>query len=174
MSKRYLYPLSGSTEPDMRREMNNTLDGGYPELAKGQSALFRKMRRTASGTLQKCPCVDSVTDEPDIDTFCPVCHGEGNLWDETYIEIYKVNERNELIYKAPITVFYCKSSVDITTDDRIIQLVLDTEGEVAQPLKRKKRFKIKEAIDFRSDGGKLDYWKLDCYEKAYKFLNGVQ
>tara|TARA_Y100000310_G_scaffold334500_1_gene414434 strand:+ start:302 stop:829 length:528 start_codon:yes stop_codon:yes gene_type:complete len=174
MSTRALYPTSGSTEPDIRKEFKNTMDGGYPEISKAQKALFRKMRRNASNELTKCPCVDSVTDEPDIDIFCPVCHGEGYLWDESYIEVYKIDQRNELIYKAPIMVFYCRSSIDITEKDRIIELVLDEEGKLTEPVKRKARFKIKQAIDFRSDNGRLEYWKLDCYEKAYKFLNGVQ
>jgi len=169
-----LYPSSGSTEPDLRKELKNTFKGHYPEVSKAQKALFRKMRRDASGNLIKCSCVDPVTDEPDRDFFCPICHGEGYLWDETYIDVYKVDQRNEVIYKAPIMVFYCISSIDITTKDRIIELVLTEDGEVATPFKRKARFKIKQAIDYRADNGRLEYWKLDCYEKAYKFLNGVQ
>lgn len=173
MFSRPLYPASGSTEPDMRKEFKNTLDGHYPEVSKAQESLFRKMRRDASGKLIKCACVDSVTDEPDIDTFCPTCYGEGNLWDESYLDIYKVISRSELIYKAPIAVIYCKSSLDITTDDRIIELVLSAEGKIVKPIKRKIVYKIKEAIDFRSDNGRIEYWKLDCHEKAYKFLNGI-
>ena len=168
-----LYPSSGATEPDLRQELKNTFKGHYPEVSKAQEALFRKMRSDANGNLIKCPCVDSVTDEPDIDVFCPVCHGEGYLWDESYIDIYKVDQRNELIYKAPVMVFYCISSVDITTKDRIIELVLTEDGKVSDPVRRKARYKIKQAIDHRADNGRLEYWKLDCYEKAYKFLNGV-
>ena len=173
MSNRPLYPSSGSTEPDLRKELKNTFEGHYPEISKAQKSLFRKMRSDANGKLIKCPCIDPVTDEPDKDTFCPVCHSEGYLWDESYIDIYKVDQRNELIYKAPIMVFYCISSIDITTDDRIIELVLTEDGKVEAPFKRKTRFKIKQAIDYRADNGRLEYWKLDCYEKAYKFLNGA-
>ena len=173
MSNRPLYPLSGSTEPNMRRELENTFKGHYPEISKAQKALFRKMRFDANSKLIKCPCIDSVTDEPDVDIFCPVCHSEGYLWDETYIDVYKVDQRNKLIYSAPIMVFYCISSVDITTKDRIIELVLTDEGKVQTPIARKARFKINEAIDYRADNGRLEYWKLDCHEKAYKFLNGV-
>jgi len=173
MSSRSLYPSSGSTEPDMRMELKNTLDGHYPEVSKSQKVLFRKMRKNSSDKLIDCPCVDEVTDEPDRDLFCPICHGEGYVWDEVYIDCYKVILRNELIYKAPVTVFYCKSSLGFTDEDKIIELVLDEEGKVVQPMKRMIRYEIKKAIDFRADSGRLEYWKLDCVEKAYKFLNGI-
>ena len=173
MFNRPMYPASGSTEPDMRQEFKNTLDGHYPEVSKSQISLFRKMRRDSKGKLIKCPCVDAVTDEPDIDVFCPVCHGEGNLWDESYLDTYKVVTRSEAIYGAPIIVIYCKSSLDITSDDRIVELVLDEEGKAVKPIKRKILYEINEAIDFRADNGRREYWKLDCHEKAYKFLNGI-
>ena len=80
MFSRPLYPASGSTEPDMRKEFQNTLDGHYPEVSKAQRSLFRKMRRDTSGKLIKCACVDSVTDEPDMDTFCPTCYGDCLLY----------------------------------------------------------------------------------------------
>ena len=173
MSSRSLYPSSGSTEPDMRKELKNTLEGHYPEVAKNQKVLLRKMRKDTNDQLISCPCVDAVTDEPDRDIFCSVCHGEGYVWDETYIDCYKIILRNELIYKSPITVFYCTSLLEFTDKDKIIELILDSEGKVAQPIRRRARYKIEKAIDYRGDNGRLEYWKLDCYEKVYKFLNGV-
>ena len=185
MSSRPLYPSSGSTEPDLRKELGNTLDGHYPEVAKARQALLRKMRLDANGKLTKCGCVDSVTKEPDKDFFCPICHGEGYLWDETYIKVYKVLLKSDVgnvyreVMKAPglqnssMSVFFCKSLVDITQKDRIIELSLDAEGEVSTPFKRRALHKIVAAVDYRADNGRLEYWKLDCYEEKRKFLNGV-
>jgi len=185
MSSRPLYPSSGSTEPDMRKELKNTLEGHYPEIAKGQKALLRKMRVDSSGNTTACPCVDLVTKEPDKDVFCPVCHGDGKLWDETYIDVYKVLLKSDVgnVYRevvnapglnnANMAVFFCKSAVAISNQDKIVELVLDNDGEVATPFKRRGLYKIVVAVDYRADGGRLEYWKLDCYEEKRKFLNGA-
>ena len=185
MASRSLYPASGSTEPDMRKELNNTIDGHYPEVAKGQDVLFRKMRIDANGNLTKCPCVDFVTKEPDRDTFCPVCHGEGYLWDETYIKAYKIILRSDVgnVYRETLkpmglnniamSVFFCKSVNDITEKDKLVELILDKEGEITTPITRKALYRVVAAIEYRADNGRLEYWKLDCYEEKRKFLNGV-
>jgi hypothetical protein len=184
MSSRPLYPSSGSTEPSMRKELKNTLEGHYPEVAKGQKALLRKMRVDALGKHAPCPCVDKVTGEPDKDTFCPVCHGEGLLWDEAYIEVYKVVLKSDVgnvyreVVKAPglnnasMAKFFCKSAVQVTRNDKIVEIVLDKEGKATQPLTRRSLYNVVAVIDYRADSGRLEYWKLDCYEEKRKFLNG--
>lgn len=173
------------TEPSMRDEMINTLDGFYPEIAKGQPAILRKMRRDSLGKLQRCDCVDAVTHEPDKDTFCPFCQGEGYYWDENYIEMYKVrftigqghgSLNEELttpgLINVPLMVFYTRSSVDFTIDDKIVQLVLDEAGGIVQPPRRQALFRIGALLDYRSDGGRLEFWKVACYGESRKFLNG--
>src|SRR3990167_689528 len=79
------YPLVvNSSEVDLRQEMTNTIHGSYPEIAKGQKLLIRKMRKDAYGHKIACQCVDKVSGMPDLDDFCPVCYGEGYLWDEDF------------------------------------------------------------------------------------------
>jgi len=185
MSTRPLYPSSGSTEPDMRKELKNTLEGHYPEIAKAQKALLRKMRTDSTGNHIACPCVDAVTKEPDKDFFCPVCHGDGKLWDETYIDVYKILLKSDVgnVYRDIVTapglnnanmaVFFCKSSAAISNKDKLVELVLDKEGKVQTPFQRRGLYKIVVAVDYRSDNGRLEYWKLDCYEEKRKFLNGA-
>jgi len=176
------YP--GRTEPDMRQELNNTLDGKWPEIAKKQPALLRKMRRDSYDNLIPCACVDELTHEPDRDTFCPICHGDGWIWDEVDVDIYRVilgsdvgqAIREEVIgpglMNIPLMIFYMRSTVDITQDDKVVELVLTTEGIPVRPWQRKALYRISSAIDLRSDNGRLEYWKLDCYEEKHKFLNG--
>ena len=178
MSKRFYTNVS--QEPDMRQEMNNTLDGYGPEVAKKQPAILRKMRIPK----QVCPCVDINTHEPDKDTFCPFCWGEGRYWDEIAIDVYRViiksdvgNAQKERVFSPgllnePVVIFYTRSSVDISEDDKIVELVLDIEGDAVQPLQRKKLYRIVTPIDLRSDHGRLEYWKLDGYSEFRKFLNG--
>lgn len=174
-------PYTRGTEPDMRFEMNATLDGIFPEVAKKQPAVLRRMRLD-----EVCPCVDSVTGEPDLDTFCPLCHGEGYMWNEILIDVYSIvlrssvglSSREDLIspglLNIPLVTFYTRSSVAIQSQDKIVEMELEADGTLQKPYRRKQLYRIGTAIDFRSDHGKLEYWKLDCYGEQRKFLNGIE
>jgi len=72
----------------------------------------------------------------------------------------------------PLVVFYTRSSVPITKADKIIDIWTDEEGQPQRPYRRKSLYRIGTIIDYRSDNGKLEYWKLDCYEEQRKYLNG--
>jgi hypothetical protein len=174
------YPIAG-TEPNMRQEMINTLQGSYPEIAKKQRGLLRRQRLP----LALCSCISPVTREPDKDHFCPYCHGEGFLWDEIFLDFYKIvlgsevgNANNDTLaqpglIEPGLVVFFTSSSETITKNDRIVELVLDVEGEPVLPYQRRALYRIGTPIDFRSDNGKLEYWKLDCFIEERKFLNGA-
>ena len=209
MSKRF-YPTQ-RTEPDMRQEMINTLDGHRPEIAKKMTTVLRKMRRGtlvvvpedsdnpnqwksggkfyewtpgAGNDMLPCPCVDAVTKEPDKDHHCPICWGEGFLWDEVFFDTYKVIIKSEVgnalleqlrgpgLITGPLVIFYTRYSEPITKQDKIVELVLDDEGIPVKPYFRKALHRIGNAIDLRGDHGRLEYWKLDCFEEYRKFLNG--
>jgi hypothetical protein len=168
----------------MRDEMENMLDGIFPEIAKKQKALVRKFRRDSLNKRIACDCVDVVTHEPDKDTYCPFCQGEGYYWDESYIDVYKVlvtgmsegstNERmiTPGLLNVPLMVFYIRSSVNLTKEDKLVELVLDTDGQPVEPIKRQELFRIGALVDYRSDNGRLEYWKVACFAEQRKFLNG--
>lgn len=172
------------TEPSMRDEMINTLQGKSPEMAKKMPALLRKMRRDDSGLLVPCECVDLVTHEQDKDNFCPLCHGDGHKWDEKYMDVYKVaiksdvgNATKERSFDAgmlniSVTDFYTDYAEPVTEDDKVVELVLDLEGRVIKPAKRLKLHRIVSVIDYRADNGRVEYLKIGCFEENYKFLNG--
>ena len=77
------------SEINMRQELVKMFEGYWPEVAKAQTGVLRKMRRDANDKLIPCPCVDKVTKEPDHERFCPICFGEGNLFDEKEIHFYR-------------------------------------------------------------------------------------
>ena len=183
-SSRSLYGSVARTEPDMRQEMINLLDGKWPEISKKYPALLRKMRKDENNDFIPCPCVDPTTKEPDKDTFCNICFGEGKLWSEIWIDTYSVElgsdvgkaVREELIspglMNVPLKTFYLRSSVDITEGDKIVEILLSKDGQPVKPYQRYKIFRISALIDLKSDNGKLEFWKVNCYEEKVKFLNG--
>lgn len=209
MSKRFYDTTAKRTEPDMRFEFNATMDGLWPEIPKAQTFIIRKMRRTPTDTntsdpakkftarhqiqdffvpgegfLVICPCLDKLTQEPDLDYFCPICQGEAYIWDEIFVEGYKVILSSDVgksvketlitpgLTNTTLVVFYTRSSVLITKADKIVEVWLDQEGKVVRPYRRKAIYRIGTPIDLRSDNGKLEYWKLDTYEEQRKYLNG--
>jgi hypothetical protein len=172
------------TEPSMRNEMINFLDGAFPEIAKKQRALLRKMRRDSSEDLIACACVDANTGEPDKDTWCPYCSGEGNYWDEEWLDVYKIILRSDVgnafketllpatLQNIPIILFFTRYTSTITEDDKIIEMRLNTSGTVYQPYTRQAVYRIGTLFDMRSDNGRLEYWKIAAFKEERKFLNG--
>ena len=179
------YGASGTsgTEPDMRQEFIDTMDGSYPEIAKAQPGVLRRMRRDEDDHLVSCECVDEITQEPDKDRFCPVCFGEGNKWDEEEIEFYRTVESSDTqnirrdrltdagLLNHPLVVFYIKYDAEITKDDKIIQLILAADGTAETPRRRQQVFRIEMVWDFRSDNGKLEYYKIFAHTESVKYLN---
>jgi hypothetical protein len=174
---------SGSTEVDLRQELIDMFNGTSLEIPKAQDGLLRRMRRDSSGELVKCSCVDSLTKEPLLDRFCPVCYGEGNLWDEENLQLYRTfvlgDKQGALkaqlldlgLINIPIVVFYTRYDSNITTDDKIVTLELDNEGDVVSPLTRLGVYRIKSAWDYRADNGRIEYWKVFTHLQDVKYLN---
>lgn len=170
--------ITSGTEPNMRQELINTFDGLYPEIAKAQNGLLRRMRRDTNYNRIPCGCVDTVTQEPDKDRYCGICLGEGFLWDEESIQFYRTlddNPRDELtkpgLINIPYVIFYIRYDSDITKDDKIVRLVLDTAGDVVLPKRRSSIYRIELVWDFRADNGKLEYWKVYSHLEDVKYLN---
>jgi hypothetical protein len=174
---------TSGTEPDMREEFINTMDGSSPEIAKGQVGLLRKMRRTSDGSLIPCGCVHNITKEPDKDRFCPICFGEGYLWDEASIKFYRVYkesdaanvEKDQLrkpgLINQPFVVFYVRYDAEITKQDKIVEIELNDDGTASDPMRRKRLFRIGNLWDYRADNGKLEYFKVFTYHEDVKHLN---
>ena len=172
-----------NTEANMRTELINTLDGFLPEIAKARPGLLRRARLDSTGATIPCPCVDPVTAEPDKESFCPICFGVGYLWDEESVTYYKIDTEGDMqnilkqtltpigLIKQPLVVFYIRYSAEITPNELIIELELNDDGSVKQPMRRKEIFDISHLWEYRADNGKLEYWKIFAHKEPRKFLN---
>ncbi len=178
-NKNDFYSSNSAGEISMRAEFNNTIYGTFQETAKGQVGLLRDFRLDDNDKTIPCPCVDPVTAEPDRESRCPVCLGEGKLWDEIHLDFYHTKpgidaDQDKLqapgIVNTEIEVFYIPWGFSLTKDDKIVVLVLDKEGLPAIPTKRFQLFRIAELKQMRLDNGRLEFWKASCYEDSNKFL----
>ena len=173
-----LYPASSGGEINLRVEMERFLYGAGDETAKGQLGLLRRMRTDDDGELVECPCVDAKTHEPDIDTPCNVCAGVGYLWNEEWITYYKVlvssNEgfvrKNEPtpggIANIPYTFFYMEYNVNPTRRDIIIEVDRDLDGDVNSPYQRVTSFTLATVEPFRSDHGRVEYFRVAAVQNS--------
>ncbi len=173
---------TGRSEIDLRSEFLNTMYGAGPEIAKHQDGLLREFRRDAEGKLIPCLCVDKVTGEPDRETRCPICLGEGFYWDESAIQFYHTRVATETsntqqdmiqapgIMNTELEVFYIPYQFNLTKEDKIVTLILDKEGIPSIPNKRLQLFRIAELRPMRLDNGRLEFWKIFSYEDSNKFL----
>ena len=168
-----LWPVSGSgREVDLRQEFYEFLFGSPTEVPKGRPGILRRMREDDDGELVVCPCVDEKTGEPDRDTICPYCWGEGYLWDEEWVTFYKmiVSSHEGLVRKnqpykpgmsnIPFVFFYLEYDVVPGSFDKIVEVSLDTEGVISLPYTREAIYPIATAEAFRSDNGRVEYWRV--------------
>jgi hypothetical protein len=174
---------ASSSEPNIREEFIDTINGSSPEIAKGHYVIFRKATRDANNNVVHCECVDLITKEPDKDRWCPYCYSTGLMFTEEFIKAYSVIAgiprtnailnntmpfgNSDLQYK----VFYTMYDKDFTVYDRLIEVELDNEGNVVEPINRIHIFKIIRPYAYRLDNGKLEYWKIYITEEDVKWLN---
>jgi hypothetical protein len=165
-----LYPLASSgKELDLRTEFYSLLYGSTGEIAKGRIGLLRHMRRDSEGNRIPCPCRDRNSNEPDRDYYCRSCLGFGWFWDEVKIVYYRddssfreVDGENKE-FKGD--VFYVEYDVTVSSDDYIVTLKLDVDGNIQTPVERDVYFRILSAPVFRSDNGRIEFIAIRAIEE---------
>jgi hypothetical protein len=176
-----LWPVTGSgAEIDLREEFRRFLFGASDEIAKGRLGILRQPKYESSGEPNVCPCVSETTGEPDRDTYCPYCRGYGYIFREQWVVYYKLvvasNEgvtRRQANYKGglvdvPLVFFYVQYHVEPKSIDQFIEVELDVDGNVAVPVVRKAIYELSTAQAFRSDRGRVEYWRLAATEDSVK------
>jgi hypothetical protein len=165
-------PKSKRKEIDLRKEFGQTLDGSVYEIPKAFTVMLRQFRRNENG--YRVPCSCNVAKEGQMHQKCSVCLGEGYLWDEHYIETFKVEIGSDqekagasLLTeigrtKKQFCKFYVQSTHKIDYEDKVIELALNPEGDVAKPERRHITWTINTLNEKRGDNGRLEYIILYC------------
>jgi hypothetical protein len=156
-----LYGTPNNIELDLRVELERTFNGAIDEIAKARTGLLRRMRRDLNGEPIRCACRDLQTDEPSKDYYCRYCLGMGFLWDERKMLYYK----NEDTFNKDTFMFYLQYEKDIDSKDYLIELIIDKEGNPVIPVKRYKVYNILEVHPYKSDNGRLEFWKIEAQEE---------
>ncbi len=174
------YPESygNRKEIDLRKELHETLFGGLHETEKGQIVIFRRMRRKPGITypvteddLQISPSQDKFShhaprEHPDNWSF-----GERFLFDDRLIKLYRswpisIENTNTLTQIDPgwlpggLAFYYLEAWTMPSVYDKIIEVVRDMDGVPVSPLRLERKYSVKSAEAFRSDSGRVEFWRL--------------
>lgn len=165
-------PKNKQKEISLRDEFDHTINGSVYEIAKGFKVMLRQFRRNENG--YRVPCSCNVAKEGQAHQRCSICLGEGYLWDEKYVQTFKVDIGSDqekagasLLTeigrtKKQFCKFYLYSAVDIDYEDKIIELQLDLDGNVLKPERRDISWTVNTLNEKRSDDGRIEYIILYC------------
>jgi hypothetical protein len=177
------FSIAARPEIDLRKKFDEIIYGGDGLIPHGKKILHRKLRRDVNDLTIACPCVSPSSKEPNPN--CSYCAGEGKFWDEHWIDGYSMYKSGEAglttktRYLPPgqarvdYKVFYIRYNFDIRYGDKLIEVKLNSEGEVVLPLLRKAIYSPETIIDYRSDGGRIEYWAVYCRERDALRLDDV-
>lgn len=178
-------------EIDLRAELADLLRGTAGGLAHGHTFILRRARRNDDGSVKQCPCVNRFTGEADKDTVCLYCAGEKILFDEETFIGYSVQnkvttgiqtvENSDITTEAgrfnlPAMTLYTEYSLDPTREDIVVEIEHDLEGDPISPPIRLAKYRITDLVGFRSDNGRVEFFKLLCsriYTSSYEYGEGV-
>ena len=170
-----LYP-SQASGIDLRQEMIDTIYGSLAEEGIGIPVLIRRMRRDeVTGAMTRCACVDPITREPDLDIFCPLCHGMGYYWDEEWFDTYKtvvsgtsaslsdkIRHRQSGNVFTQTYRFFFDYTANLIEGDKLVELALDVEGNIARPYRRTLIWTPNTIERKRLDSGRIEFYIATC------------
>ena len=169
--------VKSKNEVDLREEMKIILEGNGYWPRRGHWVVLRRMDRR-----QRCTCWNekgkgdeqyskdnSKYNEPRLR--CPVCHGEGWVYEE---ELHLARRRlvspeiglaaQEQLsdigwFNINYICYYFQYYVNPTKGDKIIEIDLDDIGNPIRPYNQKEMYRIAVAEPFRDQSGRIEFWR---------------
>lgn len=163
------------SEIDLRERFDDLIYGSNGGIPHGHLVLIRKMRRDSDGERIECSCKegDNVS-EPSYS--CSYCLGEGFLWDEEWRICYSMQTSSESGFvrkyqhvapghvRVDYTIFFFDYRTEIRYHDKIIEVLLDKDGQPVLPYIRSTIYRPETILNFRSDNGRTEYLSVYCRE----------
>ena len=161
-------------EIDLRQWFDDIIFGANGNVQHGHWHIIRHMRRNSDGSMIPCSCKNELTGEGSPS--CPYCLGEGYLWDEQWYmgRSAMVGPEGGLanrdrfvpagIVRVDYKVFYFRYDTPIKQGDKVVEVLLDTEGKIVVPYKRTAIYKPQVIDAKRSDNGRIEFFQVYCRE----------
>lgn len=169
------FGYTGTRKPkeiDLRKELDATLFGSSQEIPKAHHVLVRKRKVDSEG--RHLPCACNFHNEGSKSPSCSLCLGDGYYWTEEWRPAFKQQIGSESAHarriflesggapKGELTRFYFRYPIDITKDDKIVEVKTDANGDMVKPYERKTTWMIQELVEKRSDNGRLEFVIAYC------------
>lgn len=162
-------------EIDLRAEFDALMFGSGQDHRHGHPVAIRHLRRTTEGAPIACECKDLFSGEADPD--CSYCSGEGWLWDEQWYicrsqylgsegglaNRYRHPEPGQI--RADYKVFFFRYDVPLRYGDKIVEMLLDDDGNPVVPYVREAIYKPQTINKLRSDNGRAEFITVHCLER---------
>lgn len=167
---------------DLRAEFDKLVYGpnGDGEARHGHPCVIRRVRRNDDGYPTRCTCAEASSNHQGNPS-CQYCLGEGYLWDEEWALTFSMfvgpdgGKANRYVRMQPGNIktdyllFFLRYDLGIKYDDKIIEVVLDEEGEVvlnnSGTFIRETIYKPETIVKYRSDNGRIEYLAIYCREE---------
>jgi hypothetical protein len=159
------------TEADLRAEIHKILFGNIAEgvIAKGRPLVIRRFRRDENNRLLPCSCLtgSNLAVPQHTPNRCRFCDGEGHFFDDVVVVGYL-----QFDYPTPFAtteqpygqiepiapMAYFEYNVEVDEKDKLIEPITDLEGKLPNgPIKIRRVFSISQALEKRSDHGRVEY-----------------
>ena len=150
-------------ELDLRQELSDTLFGNAREVPKGYTVYVRYMRLDANRQQIACHCNRQA--EGSVNPLCPLCLGEGYLWDEKEATSFKVESGTRPVQ------FYFEHTANITIIDRIVELKTIDLGNGQTSIERGRVWKLVDLEYRRADNGRVEFILAYCQPKFPIYYN---
>lgn len=167
VGKNYFRSGSEYGNISIRDEFNDLLLGDDLGVPTGTPFLIRKARLVAGTNIPEvCECVDPVTREPDKDFPCPKCHGLGHYFEENIYYGWKFrsgvkSDNNQQASMGEVGQrshnFYFRFNEVFGKIDAIYDVLMDTEGNVVNPIQRIAQHKPTAVDVVRLDNSRVEF-----------------
>lgn len=152
---------------DLRKELQAIFYGSAINPPEAHPVVVRFMKRDSASKTVRCKFSTSAYAKQNIHSpTCPVCLGEGSLWDEKFVWTYRTQTRSDLMaqyaYESgdvlkEIYTYFFEYDVPITLDDTIIEVRVNSDGTIIEPVTEEKRFKPIHVQTVKADYGRVEF-----------------
>lgn len=176
-------PVPKSAEVDLRAELDELFFGYKSGIRHGYLCLIRHLRRDSTNKPIACTCLNVITKDSDPD--CSYCHGEGYLFDEQWHWTYSTYggadggllNRNTWMPPGPVRVdykvFYFRFDTSLYYGDKIVEVKMNTEGDVEMPVVITALHSPQTINKLRSDNSRIEFITVYCREQSAMRLDDV-
>jgi len=171
-------------EISMRDELHIIFHGNNYEPPRARWGLFRQVKRDKDLHPVICPhCRKIGVQDHSKNHICQYCLGVGYLWEESWIKFYQWPGRGAAsssggkkkyidygVLETNSHVIYLEIGFQPTVLDKLIQILLDDEGEPIKPIQRSHMYDIRAVDHYRLDNARTEYYRLLCNRQTVGFI----